>query len=160
MTKTVMTNKEFAYWGEIGKWKNIFGVEWLFLRDLDFNSIGYMEENNDPISELKDGTTLTYNNARALLEKFNSMDGKSDIFARFPALDKKESDIRGKADAMIMTGMYDIYAKEQEEKKKQFVQNVKEKSEFKEEPTPVLVVKKKLTQGQMKKLKKQQESNQ
>lgn len=159
MTQDVQQNKEFAYWGEIGKWKGIFGVKWIFVRDLYFDDIGFMEENGDPVSELKDGSGLSMNNALVLIEKFNSMEGKSDIFTKFAMLDKKENDIRGKADTMIMTGMYDIYAKEQEDKKNKFLQNIKEPAEVKEEEAPVLVVKKKLTQGQMKKLKKQQEKD-
>jgi len=161
MTKNVRTDKEFAYWGEIGKWKGLFGVEWVFVRDLYFDDIEPMEENGDRVSELKDGSSLSMNNAVELIKRFNAMSEKSDIFARFANLDKKENDIRGKADAMIMTGMYDIYAKEQEEKKNKFLANIREhgddyKEPKQEEVVPITVVKKKLTQGQMKKLKKQQ----
>ena len=155
MTKQVKSNKEFAYWGEIGKWKGLLGVEWIYVKDLYFEDIGFMEENDEHISELKDGTRLSLNNASVLIDKMSSIEAKSDIFARLANLDKKEKDIRAKADAMIMTGMYDIYAKEHEEKKKQYQQQNKEKDEVKEESVPVVVVKKKLTQGQMKKLKKQ-----
>ena len=159
MTKPAIFKKEFAYWGEIGKWKGLLGVKWIFVRDLYFSDIGYMEENNTDISELKDGTSLSLNNALMLIDKLNKIKEKSDIFARFAHLDKKEKDIRAKAEAMIMTGMYDIYAKEHEEKKKQYLQQIGEKEEAKEEAPPVVVVKKKLTQGQLKKLKKQQDKS-
>ena len=161
MTKAAQQDKEFAYWGEIGKWKGLFGVEWLFVRDLYFEQLGGMEQNNDPVSELKDGSQLSMNNAIDLINKFNEIGNKSDIFARFAMLDKKENDIRAKADAMIMTGMYDIYAKEQEEKKNQYIEslrdnNYEQREQKQESSEPVMVVKKKLTQGQLKKLKKQQ----
>lgn len=158
MTKPVKQEKEFAYWGEIGKWKGLFGVEWIFVRDLYFDDIENLDENGEKISELKDGSMLSMNNAVAIVERFNGIGHRSDIFSRFANLDKKENDIRGKADAMIMTGMYDIYAKEQEDKKNKFLASIKDQAdEVKEEPAePVMVVKKKLTQGQLKKLKKQQ----
>lgn len=158
MTKSVIEKKEFAYWGEIGKWKELFGVEWLIVKDLYFNELDHMSENDLPISELRDGYEISPNNAKEIIAKFDEIAVKSDIFTRFANLDKKEKDIRSKADAMIMTGMYDIYAKEHEEKKKQYLQQIKDKSDVpKEEPVPVVIVKKKLTQGQKKKMMKQQE---
>ncbi len=35
---------EFPYWGEIGKWKGIIKIRWLFVRDIHFESLDSLEE--------------------------------------------------------------------------------------------------------------------
>ena len=151
MTKAPMFEKEFAYSGEIGKWKGLMDIKWIFIRDLYFSDIGYMKEKKKDISELKDGTSLSLNNALILIEKFNKIKEKSDIFVRFPQLDKNEKDVRSKADSMIKTGKYDIYVKRQHEEKKQYLQQLdeKEKAKAKEKPKSVVAVMKKLTQDHL-----------
>lgn len=39
LTSTPNQNKEFPYWGEIGKWKGIMHIRWLVVRDLYFDTI-------------------------------------------------------------------------------------------------------------------------
>ena len=148
-------NKEFAYWGEIGKWKGLMKVEWVLVKDLFFNKIDNLIENGEYVTELKDGSELSWKNASVLLEKMNENPESSSIFNHFGSLDKKEKNIRTKADSSIQTGMYKIFAEEHQKKKKEFHYDNK-----KVDSSPIVVVKKKMTQSQRKKLMKKQKKNQ
>lgn len=148
-------NKEFAYWGEIGKWKGIMKVEWVFVKDVFFSEIGDLIENGEYVSELKDGSELSWKNAKVLLQKMNDNPERSTVFDHFGSLDKKEKNIRTKADSSIQTGMYKIFAEEHQKKKKEFHYENK-----KVDTAPVIVVKKKMSQKQRKKLMQQQKKNQ
>ncbi len=35
---------EFPYWGEIGKWKGIMKIKWIFVRDVSFDALADLEE--------------------------------------------------------------------------------------------------------------------
>jgi hypothetical protein len=144
-------NKEFAYWGEIGKWKGLMKVEWVFVKDLMFRDIPDLLENNEYVSELKDGSRLSWKNARTILDKMNNIPETGNIFNNFIHLDKKEKNIRTKADSSIKTGMYKIFAEEHQKKRKEYQFENKQKVDTE----PVIVIKKKLTQGQRKKMMKQ-----
>ena len=149
-------NKEFAYWGEIGKWKGLMRVEWVLVKDLMFRDIPELIENNEYVTELKDGSRLSWKNARVLLEKMNNTEEMGNIFNNFVHLDKKEKNIRTKADSSIKTGMYKIFAEEHQKKRKEFQYENKQK----EDTEPVLVIKKKVKQSKRKKMMKQGKLNQ
>ena len=148
-------NKEFAYWGEIGKWKGLMKVEWVFVKDLMFSEIPELIENNDYVTELKDGSRLSWKNARVLLEKMNNNKEIGNIFNNFVHLDKKERNIRTKADSSIKTGMYKIFAEEHQKKRKEYHFENKQKVDTE----PVVVIKKKVKQGKRKKMMKQANQN-
>ena len=56
-------DKEFAYWGEIGKWRGLMLVEWVFVRDVKFHMVTDLEENGVCLFDLKDGTELSWSNS-------------------------------------------------------------------------------------------------
>lgn len=35
---------EFPYWGEIGKWKGVMKIRWIFVRDVSFDDLTDLEE--------------------------------------------------------------------------------------------------------------------
>lgn len=49
MVHLIDQSREFAYWGEIGKWRGLCQVDWIFLRDVGFNMTVELEENGDQL---------------------------------------------------------------------------------------------------------------
>lgn len=50
---------EFAYWGEIGKWRGLMMIQWIYTSDVGFNMITDIKQDSkgtdECIFDLKDG---------------------------------------------------------------------------------------------------------
>ena len=64
MTSLIDQNLEFAYWGEIGKWRGLGFVDWIFLRDVGFNYTVELEEKETQLHQLKDGQPVSWPNVK------------------------------------------------------------------------------------------------
>ena len=149
--------KEFPYFGEIGKWIGVMHLRWIFVRDVMFDEVGELKESIPTgdyrrMNEMTDGSRLSTQNAMRIFELMNTPRPLSHCFHKFVNYDHHERKIRSNVDKIIEANMMEIYKKKLQQK------TMEEKFEAKEsEPEKVeLVVKKKLTQGELKKLKKQQ----
>ena len=155
MKERVDLDREFAYWGEIGRWRGLCRIEWLFSKDLPFKTVDQLQQNGNYIDELKDGWEISWENARILLNHFFRNKKKSCILQSFHHLDSRELKVRNHIDTSIQTGMIDIY-KNKVDKKKEQIQFEKKRIEdvdvcfFKGKKKEK---KKKLTKKQLKELK-------
>ena len=148
-------NKEFPYWGEIGKWKGIMHVRWLFVRDLYFDSLSSLTIQDQPLFELKDGTDVSSDEGLFLMKTFSEAVERSEMFKVFYKLDEKEKELRVRADMIIDQGAMEEKTKEHEQKKQNIISQRKPEAE---EEVLVVVSKKKMTQGEKKKLLKSQKN--
>lgn len=159
--------REFPYWGEIGRWIGVMRLEWVYVRDIEFHNVPKLTEISPidrlprGLGDLTDGTKLTEYNALELIKMMNQKTEPSFIFKKFPGHDLQEKTLRASVDEIIRTNMMDIYKKK--------AQKQSEASGFSghrgdggaKVPEPVeVVVKKKVTQGELKRLKKQQQQEQ
>lgn len=119
MKQRVDLNKEFAYWGEIGKWRGLCKIEWVLSKDLAFNKVDQLQQNGNYIDELKDGWEIGWDNARTMLNMFIKNKGMSCILQSFHHLDSRELKVRNHIDTSIQTGMIDIYKNKVDKKKEQ-----------------------------------------
>ena len=87
--------KNFEYWTQDGKWCGVFEVEWLFIKDVPF------KEYKDIIITMKDGETKQISNARdtqeipfeqakAMIEKFETYENKNTILEHFEFYDLRQ----------------------------------------------------------------------
>lgn len=148
--------REFPFWGEIGRWIGVMHLEWVYVRDVEFQSVSDLKEPAYDgtlryMNEMTDGSRLLPNNAMNLLEKFNQKKEMSFVFKKFIGHDHQERSLRPNVDEIIRTNMMDVYKmkaqKKVDEPKVEVVVPVE---------VPEIVVKKKMTQGELKKLKKLQ----
>lgn len=155
-------DREFPFFGEIGRWVGIMFMRWIFLRDVLFDEIAELKETNHNgeyrrMNEMTDGSRLSPINALRIIELMNTPRPVSHVFEKFPNYDFQEKKMRNNVEEIIRTNMMDIY-------KKKVQKNMEEKMEEKEDENDKLkgeiIIKKKLTQGEMKKLKKKQQKQQ
>ncbi len=155
MTFLSNPNTEFAYWGEIGKWRGICGVSWLIVRDVHFNLVTQLRQNGDYLDELKDGSELSYENTRVVVDTMNQRREPSGILQEFPRLDRSEMKIRNKINSIIQSGIIEIYKTEVDKKKKVKQAEIKLLNE-----DPVVVIKKKKKKKLSKREKREFNKNQ
>lgn len=166
MAKMVYPNEldmEFAYWGEIGKWRGLMMVQWVYLADVGFNMITDIEQEGEMLFNMKDGAELTLNNAQKMIKLFDERKTQtSSVFKEFFKYDMREIKVRSKIDSLIQTGMYEMAKKEVDKKKRDYAE---EKQEEKAEQVDIQIMtkkkkqkKKKLTKKQLKELKEQDNS--
>jgi len=133
-------------------------LEWVYLRDVEFDNLFELREqaydgSTKYMNEMTDGSKLNGMNAMKILEMMNERKEPSFILKKFPGHDHQERSLRPNIDEIIRTNMMDIYKKKGQKKsddpKGDYAPIVEEKFE--------IVVKKKMTQGELKKLKKQQQ---
>lgn len=127
---------EFAYWGEIGKWRGLMMIQWIYLSDVGFNMITDLKQDNkgqdDCIFDLKDGQELTLDNALKMIYNYDQNKKiLSQVFKEFFKYDKREIKVRTNVDTLIKTGMYEM-AKKEVDKKKQEITDEKEEQVAKE----------------------------
>ena len=67
MWAPVDLEKEFAYWGELGKWRGLCFVQWLLVREVPFEMTSQLTENGDVLFDLKDGSPLSFSNASFMI---------------------------------------------------------------------------------------------
>jgi hypothetical protein len=109
-------NKEFAYWGEIGKWRNLMFVHWILVREVPFEMVSELKEDGTVIFNLKDGSNLSFNNARYLINYMLEHKEQNTIVNYFASLDKSEKKLRMKIDPQIKTGMIEMIKKDVDKK--------------------------------------------
>lgn len=150
--------REFPFFGEIGKWIGVMHLEWIYVRDVEFDHlIDLREQAFDGtmryMNEMTDGSKLNMMNAMKIIEFMNMRKEPSFIFKKFYGHDQQEKNLRPSVEEIIRTNMMDIY-------KMKAMKRMDEPmgGEVAPRPEPVIemVVKKKMTQGELKKLKKQQ----
>lgn len=149
--------REFPFWGEIGRWIGVMHLEWVFVRDVEFDSVMDLKEQAFDgtlryMNDMTDGSRLSQHNAMKILERMNERKDMSFVFKKFLGHDHQEKSLRPNVDEIIRTNMMDVYKKKAQKK----VDEPKG-----EAPKPVeqpeVVIKKKMTQGELKKLKKLQQ---
>jgi hypothetical protein len=59
MTGLNEQNKEFAYWGEIGKWLGLNPIKWVNLSNVGFNMVHDISQDGKIVYDLSDGTLLS-----------------------------------------------------------------------------------------------------
>ena len=72
MTGQTEQNKEFAYWGEIGKWLGLNPIKWLYLSNVRFSNTHDITQDEKIIYDLSDGSLLTAQNALKMVRLFKS----------------------------------------------------------------------------------------
>jgi hypothetical protein len=156
MVGEVDLNREFAYWGEIGRWRGLCRIEWVFARDLLFSQISQLQQNGSYIDELKDGCEISWDNANTMMSLFIQNSKASSVLQSFPHLDSRELKVRNHIDTSIQTGMIDIYKNKVDKKKEQ--QQI-EKKRLEDDEVVIMKKtkqkKKKLTKQELSDLKKQ-----
>lgn len=148
--------REFPFFGEIGRWVGVMYMRWVFVRDVLFDEIAELKETSHTgeyrrMNEMPDGSRLSQANALRVIELMNTGRPLSHCFEKFVNYDFHEKKMRTNVEEIIRTNMMDIY-------KKKAQKSMDEKFEGREEEKEKVevVIKKKLTQGELKKLKKQQ----
>lgn len=56
MTGVNEPNKEFAYWGEIGKWLGLNSIKWIYLNNVSFSNVHDIVQDDKIIYDLTDGS--------------------------------------------------------------------------------------------------------
>lgn len=152
--------REFPFWGEIGRWIGVMHLEWVYVRDVEFDGLYDLKEqgydgSDRTMSEMTDGSRLNQQNAMKILDIMNKKQEMSAVFKKFLGHDNQEKNMRPNVEEIIRTNMMDIYKKKAQKKLED------PKSElFKPVEQVEVVIKKKMTQSELKKLKKQQNQNQ
>lgn len=66
---------EFAYWGEIGKWRGLMMIQWIYLSDVGFNMVTDLKQDtkgqDECIFDLKDGQELTLENTLKMIQNYD-----------------------------------------------------------------------------------------
>ena len=158
---SVDLNLEFPFWGEIGKWIGVMQIEWVYLRDVEFCDIVHLRESHNDLgerymSDMTDGSRLGNINAKKIIGLMNNETLISNIVKKFPGLDLKEKKNRLTIEEIIRTNMMEIYKKRGQQKIEEPRIQIEEKEE---EESEVVIPRKKMTQAEIKKLKKQNSGN-
>lgn len=163
--------REFPFWGEIGRWIGVMRLDWVYVRDIEFHNTHKLTEISPidrlprTLDHLTDGSKLSEPNARELIRMMNDKPEMSWIFKKFAGHDLQEKSLRSSVDEIIRTNMMDIY-KKKAQKRDDGPPHDFHKGGYRGDgpakaPEPVeVVVKKKMSQAEMKKLKKAQQEQQ
>ena len=99
MISEVRFNSIFNYWWEELKWSGVFDVNWVFVKDIHHEDVKYIKQDNIPITNLRDGSFLNYQQGKELLQFFKNSSFISDIFEAFVYMDGREEKLRMKRDS-------------------------------------------------------------
>ena len=94
MTSPVDFDSSFHYWWDFNRWTGLIKIEWVYITDLHFDAINYIYQNENPVSNLRDGTELQKCHGVNILNKFKTATFVSDIFEAFDFMDKREIRLR------------------------------------------------------------------
>lgn len=149
--------REFPFFGEIGRWIGVMHLEWIYVRDVEFDHLVDLREQAFDgtmryMNEMTDGSKLNVMNAMKIIESMNARKEQSFVFKKFYGHDQQERALRPNVEEIIRTNMMDIYKMKANKKMDDPMGEIAPKPE----PVIEVVVKKKMTQGELKKLKKQQ----
>jgi hypothetical protein len=163
--------KEFPYWGEIGRWVGVMRLEWVYLRDIEFHNLTKLTEISPidklprPLSDLTDGTKMSEYNAKEIIKIMNEKPETSYILKKFVGHDIQEKQLRANVEEIIRTNTMENF-KRRLQKRQEPSSPVpppattgltRPETHAKQPEVTEVVVKKKMTQGELKKLKKQQQ---
>lgn len=96
MTSEVRFNQVFDYWWSDLRWCGIFNLQWLFIKDIDFDFhfIKKLSFYNKNAYELKDGYKIDFQIGWTLLSYFQEFKARSTIFEDFAFMDEREEKLR------------------------------------------------------------------
>lgn len=149
--------REFPFWGEIGRWIGVMRLEWVYVRDVEFHNVLHLKEQSPmdksyrPLSDLTDGTRLSDSSAKELVRIFNEKQEPSSVLKKFPGHDHQEQKLRHHVDEIIRSNTMESYKKQIQKKEEQRIAETPKPEEAVE-----VVIKKKVSQAELKKQRKQQ----
>lgn len=88
--------QQFDYWWSKARWKGIFNLKWIFIKNIDLKSVT-RKENDKRLFELIDGEQMSSENGHFLLDMFRHIEFKHDysIFKFFQLFDQREDYLMG-----------------------------------------------------------------
>ena len=106
--------QQFDYWWNKARWKGIFNLKWIYVKNIDLKSIT-RKEGEKRFYELYDGEQLSAENGHFILDMFNHIEFKYDysIFKFFMLFDQREDYLMGVRSTM------DVQIKLQKQDRKQ-----------------------------------------
>eukprot|EP00828_Plagiopyla_frontata_P026586 TRINITY_DN3473_c0_g1_i2.p1 TRINITY_DN3473_c0_g1~~TRINITY_DN3473_c0_g1_i2.p1 ORF type:complete len:258 (+),score=55.54 TRINITY_DN3473_c0_g1_i2:39-776(+) len=86
----------FPYWWQQGKWKSLFKIEWIYIKDVAYKFLdGIFNIDDMIITRSRDGTEVSWNeNGQKMFKIFSEMDNNESIFNDFTELDDREQSLR------------------------------------------------------------------
>lgn len=106
MLSPVDYNTTFPYWWDDLKWNGFFNIDWIYIKDVHYDDCKIIKQqfNNElrSITQLKDATELTKENAKELLKLFKYHDIGTSIFEAFSFMDGREEKLRLDRDQKIL----------------------------------------------------------
>ena len=93
MMSGVSFSERLAHWDLKGKWIGKFKVYWLFIKDIrnrEFRLITIPEEENKPVTNLRDAQEVPYEQGMQMLNIFNDYKHVSSLLDEFEEYDKEE----------------------------------------------------------------------
>ena len=96
MVSEVRFNCIFNYWWEELKWSGVFDVKWIYVKDVHHEDAQHIIQSDIPITKMRDGSQLEFQNGKELLEIFRDYPYISDIFEDFAFMDEREEKLRMK----------------------------------------------------------------
>lgn len=102
MVSDVEFSKSFNYWWEEQKWSGIMNIKWHQIKDVHYNNMADLKEDNKSVTALRDGTRLSFENGIAMLKAFKKNQTKTSIFDDFAYMDQREEHLRMERDLSAM----------------------------------------------------------
>eukprot|EP00825_Cyclidium_porcatum_P039217 TRINITY_DN46_c0_g1_i2.p1 TRINITY_DN46_c0_g1~~TRINITY_DN46_c0_g1_i2.p1 ORF type:complete len:373 (-),score=59.23 TRINITY_DN46_c0_g1_i2:676-1794(-) len=95
--------QSFAYWWQIHKWRGIFKLQWVFIKDIIYKKFeGLNNELHLPVIRSKDGTKLIWEETgKKMLDIFQKADKEPNIFNDFEIMEEREQGLRSMRDQQI-----------------------------------------------------------
>jgi hypothetical protein len=93
MTSNVNFTTSFPHWINQGKWPGRFEVQWIFIKDVPNNevkSILVPDNENKPITNVRDTQEIPYEEGMMLLKKFKEYEHTASLLDVFEHYDKEE----------------------------------------------------------------------
>jgi len=87
-------DKTFNYWWEDGKWQGLMNVKWHFIKDMPYKHFKHIEEGDKPVTALRDGNKISFENGIKMLNIFKSGPDYGNIFDAFEYMDDREEKLR------------------------------------------------------------------
>lgn len=96
LTSQYIPEQQFDFWWNKIKWNGIFNLRWLYVKNLDLNSISKKQDGRR-LYELTDGSQLNKDNGFFLLDMFKHITFKYEfsILKFFVLFDQREDYLRG-----------------------------------------------------------------
>ena len=69
-------------------------LKWVFIRDIPHKKFGHIEEFGKPVTSLRDGNRICFQNGIQMLKIFRENSDLGNIFEDFPYMDDREEKLR------------------------------------------------------------------